>query len=476
MANSNVRVRFAPSPTGHLHIGGLRTAIFNWLFARHHKGAFLLRIEDTDIERSKPEYTQAIFDALAWQSLASDEPVVIQTHNLPHHKQVIEKLLHEGKVYRCFCSIEHIEQLKEEQLGQGKLLKYDGTCRNKKITAEDLKKKFVIRFKLPFEEGPITFNDLVRGPVTFDAQQLEDFIIARSDGTPMYNFVVVVDDAAMKISHVIRGEDHISNTPKQILLYQACGYTVPQFAHIPLILGPSGERLSKRDGAVAVLDYRTQGYLADALFNYLVRLGWAYGDQEIFTKEELISYFTLENIGKKGSIFDIAKLEWVNGVYMRNTSAQTLYDQIIACIDSEFSSHVKNFSKDQILGLIDVYKERAKTLKDIATELTHLAQYIPDVQTLPAFTVDQIGYLTRFIEHLATINNYTSDELSQSAKNLCKELNIKLVNLAQPIRFALTGKHESPGVFHLLALLKKEEGIRRLKNFVKVIGASKKSL
>jgi len=473
--NKTVRVRFAPSPTGHLHIGGLRTAIFNWLFARNNGGAFLLRIEDTDLERSKPEYTAAIFEALTWTSLTSDEPVVIQSENLPEHKKVLTRLLDEGKVYRCFCSVEEIEQIKEEQLHDKKLLKYPGTCRNRKSSADDASQPFVIRFKLPFDKGPITFNDLIRGSVTFDAEQLEDFIIARSDGTPMYNFVVVVDDAAMKITHVIRGEDHISNTPKQILLYAACGFDMPQFAHIPLILGPSGDRLSKRDGAVAVLDYRSQGYVPQALTNYLVRLGWAHGDQEVFTREELISYFSLEHVGKKASIFDKAKLDWMNGVYIRTMSASELCDQIVSYVDPQFMATVSQFSIEQLFALVDLYKDRAKTLKDIVDGIIYVhSPLLPQQELLLSITPDQVHALKEFIEELEGFNSFTSENLSEFAKSLCEKLKIKLPQLAVPLRIAVTGKSESPGIFHLLAILKKQESIRRLTNFVKVLEAIKK--
>jgi glutamyl-tRNA synthetase len=472
---SSVRVRFAPSPTGHLHIGSLRTAIFNWLFARHHKGSFLLRIEDTDRERSKQEYLDSLLESLRWMSLESDEPLVIQTSRMKEHKEVVEQLIREGKAYRCFCSIDEVQALKEELMAEGKLLKYNGVCRDKNPSAEDLKKPYVVRFKLPYDKGPIVWDDYIRDTVTFNADQLEDFIIVRSDGTPMYNFVVVVDDAAMKITHVIRGEDHISNTPKQILLYQACGYTLPRFAHIPLILGPSGDRLSKRDGAVAALDYRGQGYLPDALFNYLVRLGWAHGDQEIFSRDELVSFFTLEAVGKKGSIFDPVKLAWMNGIYLRDASNDAILNQILLYVEPHLIENLKNFSSDQILSLIALYKERAKTLKDIVSELLHLHT--------PAYTFDekeihQLGdaatlkkNLEQLIDCLSNISVFTTDNVSQAIKQLSHDLGIKLPMLAQPIRLALTGTLKSPGVFDLLAVLKKEESIRRLTSFLQFIEA-----
>ena len=314
VSKNSIRVRFAPSPTGHLHIGGLRTAFFNWLFARHNNGVFLLRIEDTDVERSTKEYLDSILATFDWVNLPSDEPIVIQSQRIAEHTALIAQLLKEGKAYRCYCSQ---EQVAERYKGQGsgdEFIKYDGRCRN---AAEQPGVPAAIRFALPAGRTTVAFDDLIRGRVEVGIDQLDDFIIARSDGTPMYNFVVVVDDAHMRISHIIRGEEHISNTPKQLLLYEALGFPVPFFAHTPMILGPDGNKLSKRDAATSVLEYRQEGYLPDALLNYLVRLSWAHGDQEIFTREELISYFTLDHVGKKGAIFDPQKLSWVNSVYMR---------------------------------------------------------------------------------------------------------------------------------------------------------------
>lgn len=267
--SSSVRVRFAPSPTGHLHIGGMRSAIFNWLFARHHKGVFLLRIEDTDLERSKKEYTDSIIASFAWMHVDWDEPIVIQSERINRHKQVAQQLLQEGKAYYCTCTQEQvIERLKNVPGFDAQFIKYDGFCRNKKNSSG------AIRFRIPDNCGPIEWHDLIRDLIRIEPDQLDDFLIVRSDGTPMYNFVVVVDDADMRISHVIRGEEHIANTPKQILLYNACNFALPQFAHLPMILGSDGSKLSKRDAATGVFEYKSAGYLPDALFNYLVRLGW----------------------------------------------------------------------------------------------------------------------------------------------------------------------------------------------------------
>jgi len=465
-----VRVRFAPSPTGHLHIGSVRVALFNWLFARHNNGKFLLRIEDTDLERSKQEYTDSIFKALDWVDIKPDEPAIIQTHRLPEHTQMLNKLLAENKAYRCYCTPEQLlERLKVTHGDDLLYTKYDGHCRGK--TFEDSGKPYAIRFALPSDVTEITFNDIVRGTVTFDIDQFDDFIIARSDGSPMYNFVVVVDDAFMRISHVIRGEDHISNTPKQILLYQACGYKVPQFAHLPLILGPSGERLSKRDAATSVLDYKENGYLPEALINYLVRLGWSHGDQEIFTRAELIQFFSLEQVGKKGSIFDMAKLDSVNGIYLRDISDQDLFNYIKQVYRPEYFKSLA-WSDEQIIQLIGLYKPRVKTLKELLHELTLLyngpTDYL-EADVKQHVDADTANYLGQLIQMLESVDTFSVDILSETGKALCTKNTIKLVKLAQPLRIALVGKAASPGVFDLAAIIGKDETIKRLRTFLSVI-------
>lgn len=463
-----VRVRFAPSPTGHLHIGGLRTAIFNWLFARHHQGTFLLRIEDTDLERSKPEYLDAIIDAMSWMSMTSDEDLVIQSSRIEAHKHVAQQLLDEGKAYRCFCSEEDLESLKESQRVQGKTMRYDGRCRDKKISTADAQKPHTIRFRLPFDQGPISFDDGVYGTIAIDAQQLDDFIIVRSDGMPMYNFVVVVDDAAMRITHVIRGQEHVANTPKQILLYQACGYKQPVFAHIPLILGPSGDKLSKRDGAVSVLDYRADGYLPEALFNYLVRLGWSHHDQEIFKREELIELFSLAGVHKKGAIFDKAKLDWVNGMYMRAAPDQDLLSYATQHVEPSLSQTLSSWSLEQQCKAVALYKDRAKTLKELAHEIINLQQptFSFSEQSLEPFvSATTVTILDSFIQKTSPLSSFDAAQLSSLGKQVCHELSITLAALAQPLRRALIGNQTSPGVFELLALLGKDEGLRRITAF-----------
>lgn len=464
---SSIRMRFAPSPTGHLHIGGLRAAFFNWLYARHNGGTFLIRIEDTDLERSKPEYTESILASFAWLNMQSDEPVVIQSQRIAEHTKVIEQLLKAGRAYRCYCSqAEVTTRHGVDPEDPFTAVKYDGRCRNRKPSADDAGKPFAIRFALPQDRTSITFEDLIRGTVTFAMDQFDDFIIARSDGSPMYNFVVVVDDHDMSITHVIRGEDHISNTPKQIFLYEACGYTVPQFAHLPLILGPEGNRLSKRDAATSVLEYKLNGYLPDALLNYLVRLGWAHGDQEVFTREELIFYFTLEAVGKKGSIFDTAKLDWINSVYIRQRTPKELLTYIGDHMDPDFAATCKGWDDEKLCNAIALYQDRVSTLREMTQEirLLHEGPFEYTQEDLAAWysTPEQKKMIEQLRATCAAMNSWSKDALSAELKTLSKQYDVKLVALAQPLRLALIGKTAGPGVFDMAALVGQQETIQRL--------------
>lgn len=461
-----IRVRFAPSPTGNLHIGGLRTALFNWLFARHNKGKFLLRIEDTDIERSKPEYLHSILSALEWTSIESDEPNVIQTHSIASHKKLLKKLLDEDKAYRCYCPLaSDVESID--------YFRYGSLCRTREPFSTD--QTFVIRIKLPHDKERIEFNDLIRGPVSFPVDQFDDFIIARSDGTPVYNFVVVADDAAMNITHVIRGEDHISNTPKQIILYQALGYDIPYFAHLPLILGQTGAPLSKRDAATSVLDYKKNGYLAHALCNYLVRLGWSYGDQEIFSIDELINYFTIEGVGKKGSIFDQKKLDWLNGMYLRQTDDQVIIDLIQRDVDHNFCVDLSYWNHQQRIGFIKLYKDRCATLLELSNKIRELysqSNVLNPTEVSQWIKENTVQQLQKVVDELAQITDYSIETIKNLLKKMCKDEGIPFVELAQPIRLALTATTSSPGVFELMDLLGKKETLKRLEHFITVMTES----
>ena len=359
-----IRVRFAPSPTGYLHIGGVRTALFNWLFARHHKGKFVLRIEDTDASRSTDESIDEILESMKWLGLDCDEGPFRQTERQLVYKEKVDQLLNQGKAYPCFCTTEELDQKRKESQAKGLNPKYDGTCRDRADKPDGL--PFVIRFKVPLK-GIVTIKDILRGNVVFKNEELDDLIIQRSDGTPTYNFVVVVDDGDMSITHVIRGDDHLPNTPRQALLYDGLGITRPEFAHISMILGPDKTRLSKRHGATSVLAYREMGYLPDAVINYLARLGWSYGDQEIFTREEMIQHFSMESITTSAAIFNPEKLQWLNQQYIQNTPPEELSLQLEPFLIKEGVLAEKHgLEKDEIAKPIPYLNQRSQTLIEMA--------------------------------------------------------------------------------------------------------------
>ncbi|MGE4168725.1 MAG: glutamate--tRNA ligase [Candidatus Babeliales bacterium] len=456
---NTVRVRFAPSPTGHLHIGGLRTALFNVLFARHNKGTFIIRVEDTDRERSHKDFVASQLASLEWAGIRSDEPLVFQTERMFEYEKYIKKLLDEKKAYRCFCAASEGDEF----------YKYDGACRSRQVTDEDLKKPHVIRIKFPLERATISFHDLVRGTITFPSDQFDDFIIARSDGMPIYNFVVVIDDALMHITHVIRGEDHISNTPKQCILYEALGFTAPQFAHIPLILGSSGQRLSKRDAATSVLEYKKAGYLSDAFCNYLVRLGWSHGDQEIFTREQMIELFSLDHVGKSGAIFDQAKLDWINSHYIKETNNEKLLHCTVQDVQHNLFDLLGLWSEEQIRAFIGLYKERVKTLRQLVDDLqaVHDKSTQPTEQELAQWaTPEALHTLKEIMALLDSCQDFSLSSVTDFVKSYVKQKGLKFVTCAQPIRLALIGSTNGPGVFELLEVLGKTESISRIKQFL----------
>lgn len=464
MVTTNVRVRFAPSPTGHLHVGGARSAIFNWLFARHHGGTYLLRIEDTDVQRSTKEYLTSQLASLSWLGLMPDEPPVYQMSRAQEHLAAVGKLLKKGFAYPCFCPPRAADEVIHD-LDQGIGSKYPGTCRDKAYTEQDLQRPHAIRFKLPQDVQKVTFTDLILGSITVETDQLDDYVIIRRDGSPIYNFCVVVDDIFMNITHVIRGQDHISNTPKQILLYRALGAQEPLFAHIPLILAPGGGKLSKRDAAVAVEEYKAQGYLSDALFNYLVRLGWAHGDQEVFSRDELITFFSLEHVGKKGSIFDLKKLQWLNGMYLRSKNAQELLNHIAAINPTYQQDLTGLWQKEQLFKLIDEYKQRAVTLIDLYKNIVAFANqpHAFDLKLIEKWHSPKTKIMLQlFSNQLHHVEAFNHDTLLALAQQICQQHGCKLVELAQPLRLALTGSTVSPGVFELMAVLDKEKTTHRI--------------
>ena len=465
-----VRVRFAPSPTGHLHIGGARTALFNWLYAKHNKGTFILRIEDTDRTRSTEEYIDAIIEGMKWLDLNWDEGPYRQTDRFDVYRRYTEKLLNEGKAYYCYCLPEELEQRRQEALVQGKSPKYDGRCRNLQDPIPG--KNPAVRFRMP-QEGETAVNDLIKGKTVFDNAYLDDLIIMRSDGTPTYNFTVVVDDVDMNITHVIRGDDHLNNTPKQIHIYNALGYEVPLFAHLPMILGADKTRLSKRHGAVSVMAYKEMGYLPDALVNYLVRLGWSYGDQEIFTRDELIQYFSFDKVGKSAAVFNPEKLLWLNSQYIINSSAEELAEMVVPfLIKEKVISEGQTLDKEWLSKAIDTQKERSRTLIELANSLRY---YISeDVEynekaKIKFLNEKSLPYLIELKDSLVSISDFSALEIEKVFTSIIEKHGIKLGNLAQPVRVAMTGKTESPGIFEVIEIAGKEKTLKRLEKAIKTI-------
>lgn len=469
-----VRVRFAPSPTGHLHIGGARTALFNWLFARHNKGTFILRIEDTDRSRSTEEYIEAIIEGMKWLGLDWDEGPYRQTDRLDVYRSYVEKLVKEGKSYYCYCSPEELEQRRQKALAHGKPPRYDGRCR-------DLKEPVIgrtpaVRFNMP-QEGQTIVDDLIRGLVVFENNQLDDLIIMRSDGTPTYNFVVVVDDVDMDITHVIRGDDHLNNTPKQIHIYKALGHDIPLFAHLPMILGSDKTRLSKRHGATSVMAYKEMGYLPDALVNYLVRLGWSYGDQEVFTRKELIEHFSLEDIGRSAAVFNPEKLLWLNSKYINNSSPEMLVELVMPfLIKKGIIQEGQSLDKEWLSRAIATLKERSRTSIELANSLRYyIAEYVEyDLKAKERFLNEKsLPYLVELKDAIISLENFIAAEIEKVFISLVEKHNIKLGDIAQPVRVAITGNTVSPGIFEVLEIVGKEKTLKRLeKAITELINAS----
>jgi len=458
-----VVTRFAPSPTGYLHVGGARTALYCWLYAKKMQGKFILRIEDTDLERSTTESVQAILDAMQWLDLSYDEGPYYQTKHFDRYREVIQTLLSTGKAYRCDCSKERLEKLRETQMTNKEKPRYDGFCRNRSDVNE---KNSVVRFKNP-QTGVVEFDDLVRGKVVFQNNELDDLIIARSDGAPTYNFTVVVDDWDMKITHVIRGDDHINNTPRQINIFRALDATPPIYAHVPMILGPDGKRLSKRHGAVSVMQYREEGYLPDALLNYLVRLGWSHGDQEIFSRDEMIQFFDMRNINRAPAAINPEKLNWLNQHYMRHGDQA----QVIA----ELKWHMEKAGVDVNAGppladLLAIQAERAKTLCELVDRSRYF--YTDDVIYNPAavkknLSADIYPHFETLILALQNMSDWQPASIHQVIQETAEQGGLKIGKLAQPLRVAVTGDAVSPPIDITLFLLGRERVLSRLQNIRK---------
>lgn len=470
----DIRVRFAPSPTGHLHIGGARTALFNWLYARNLNGRFILRIEDTDRSRSTDEYIEAIIEGMKWLGLDWDEGPFRQTDRFDVYREYAQKLLKDGRAYYCYCSAEELEARRKEAIAQGRPQKYDGRCRQLQ-TADRSKGPAAVRFRMP-QEGQTAVEDLIKGTVVFENDQLDDLIILRSDGTPTYNLTVVVDDVDMRITHVIRGDDHLNNTPRQIQIYKALGYAVPQFAHLPMILGADKARLSKRHGATSVMAYHEMGYLPDALVNYLVRLGWSYGDQEIFTKEELIKHFTFEHVGKAAAVFNPEKLLWLNGQYMISSPPEKLAGLVIPFLLKEGIVHEGQVpAMDWLSAAVKTLQERAKTLVELSHSLRYyIAKDVAYNEKAKAKFLNEksLPLLSELKDALGRSTEFSAHELEKIFHTITEKHGIKLGSIAQPVRVAVTGGTESPGIFEMLEVMGKEKTIERLDSAVRAIQGS----
>ncbi len=460
-----VRTRFAPSPTGSLHIGGARTAIFNWLFARHAGGEFILRIEDTDRTRSTEESIQEITQAMEWLGLDWDEGPFRQSDRLDIYQKLANELLESGKAYKCYVTPEELGEKRKEAQNTGEVLRYK---REWAKVNEGVDNPYAIRLQTP-DEGTIEVQDLLRGTVTFDAKEVDDFIILKRDGFPTYNFAVVVDDATMKITHVIRGDDHLINTPRQVLIYNALSYEIPKIAHVSMILGSDNKRLSKRHGATSVVAYKDRGYLPEAIINFLSRLGWSYGDQEIFSKTELIEKFTLDNVGKSAAVFNEEKLDWLNGWYIRNKPPQEIA-QLVIPILKEKGLEVE--LDEKLIKIIKELSQRAKTLLDITNTINYF--YTEEIEYEEKaknkfLKAENKPVLQDLVDKLSNLSNFNMDETHKVFDRVMEERELKLGKIAQPVRVALTGGTVSPGIFEVMDILGKDEVLKRLNAAIYVI-------
>ncbi|BCS55702.1 glutamate--tRNA ligase [Geobacter sp. SVR] len=457
---SDLRVRFAPSPTGYLHVGGARTALFNWLLARKQGGTFILRIEDTDVERSTKESVDAILQGMEWLGLDWDEGPFYQSENFPLYKQHVQQLLDEGKAYRCYCSPEELEARREQAMREGRKPKYDGRCRNLKDAPAD--KPSVVRFLAP-QEGSTSFDDLIKGTISFPNEELDDLIIQRSDGTPTYNFCVVIDDASMRITTVIRGDDHVNNTPRQIQLYQALGFPVPQFAHVPMILGSDKARLSKRHGATSVIAYRDMGFLPEALNNYLVRLGWSHGDDEIFSRDEMVAKFDIGSVGRSASVFNSDKLLWLNAHYIKSGDPQRLSRLLLPFLAERGIDPAAG--GPDLAAAVTTLQERARTMLEMADAVLfyYRAPEAYDQAALAKFEKAHLMAVYGVVaEKLAAATATTAAEFDALFKEICTENGWKMPQVGQPVRIALSGGTQAPGIGEMIVTLGTAEVVRRI--------------
>lgn len=464
-----VITRFPPSPTGYLHVGGARTALFNWLYARHMKGRFVLRIEDTDTQRSTQSSVDAIFEALEWLGIDWDEGPYSQSKRFDIYLEYIQKLIDSGNAYYCTCSHEKLEDMRKTAMASGKKPKYDGTCRDKGLKKTD---NAVVRIKAPLD-GTTVVCDVIKNNIVFQNTELDDFIICRSDGTPTYNLAVVVDDITMGINTIIRGDDHVNNTPKQIIIYNALGHPLPIFGHVPMVLGSDRTRLSKRHGAMSVTEYRDMGYLPDAFINYIVRLGWSYGDQEFFTRDELIEKFSLENIGRSAGIFDINKLLALNAEHIKLTNPKIIAGHLTPFLN-KLGFEIKEVPF--IEGVIKTLNARSKTLKEMAENAAFYFQDTISYQNdaaLKFLTSNSLEIFSILVKLLEPLESFDEKSLENVFVKAMEQTGLTLGKIAQPVRVALTGKTASPGIFEILNVLGKEKSLDRLKRAVSFIDGKK---
>ena len=460
-----VTTRFPPSPTGDLHIGSVRTALYSWAFARQHQGKFVLRIEDTDRERSTEQAVAVILEGMQWLGLDYDQGPFFQSKRLNRYQEIIQKLLEQGDAYYCNCSKQRLEQLRQQQRLAKQKPKYDGHCRN----ASNLTGEQVIRFKNP-QIGSVTFDDLVRGKVTVNNQELDDLIICRSDGSPTYNLCVVVDDMDMNISHVIRGDDHINNTPRQINILKALGAQIPQYAHVPMILGSDGTRLSKRHGALSLLHYRDNGILPEALLNYLVRLGWSFGEQEIFSLDEIIKLFDINKVNVAPSTFNPEKLIWVNQQHIMQAEPSDLVTTLqmfltIIGVDSQ--------NGPDLIKVVEVQQSRVKTMLEMAQESCYFYQDFSQYdQTAAKKNLTDPKPLEELLSALQDLDNWQKESISAVIKSITEKLNTKMMKVALPLRVAVTGKGTSPSIDITLELIGKTRTLRRIQRTIDYIEKS----
>tara|TARA_R110002096_G_scaffold2766_2_gene14281 strand:+ start:391 stop:1797 length:1407 start_codon:yes stop_codon:yes gene_type:complete len=464
-----VVTRFAPSPTGFLHIGGARTALYNWLYAKHTGGKFLLRIEDTDRERSTPEAVEAILDGLNWLGLTADEEPTFQFARRDRHAEVAQSLLDAGKAYYCYCSPEELTTMREKARAEGRPMKYDGTWRDRDASDAPEGIKPVVRLKSP-QEGDAVINDQVQGEVRVGNEQLDDYVILRGDGTPTYMLSVVVDDHDMGVTNVIRGDDHLTNAFRQKALYDALGWDVPTFAHIPLIHGPDGAKLSKRHGALGVDSYRDEmGFLPEALNNYLLRLGWGHGDDEVISQEQAIEWFDITDVGKGAARFDFAKLTNLNGIYMRQADDKRLVDEISQRVATLIGSDAIDAAQKEILinGMSGL-KERAKTLIELAeSSAFYVTDGVTSFNEKAQSLIDSApeGLFAELANSLEALDSWTEENVDASVRETAEKLDLKLGKVAQPLRAVLTGSNSSPGIFDVMIVLGKEQTLKRIRHF-----------